>query len=347
MNSTPRITALINTHNYGRFVGEAIESVLAQDGFAQTSAANEMEVLVVDDGSTDDTPEVVARFGERVRYVRKENGGQASALNVGFAEARGEIIATLDGDDLWLPGKVSCVLEEFSKRPDAGMVYHPMEHWDVQRNVVENDMNFPAVSGNVPQTRDALLRYGDLSTSGLAFRKGAVEELLPIPERLKILADSYLGYLIIFVAPVAALREHLTRYRVHGGNQFSHSGDDAARLRRRWECWGAAVEEIKSWLARHGWDLQRPEIAAYVRRYELWTWRFRFDLEPPGRKEFFEYLRAHDELYRPLQRPGYRAFRLAMAGAAFVLGYEMFEGMRNVYRGSGGARLREAVVPAR
>ncbi|HEV8384141.1 MAG TPA: hypothetical protein VGQ11_04655, partial [Candidatus Acidoferrales bacterium] len=59
------------------------------------------------------------------------------------------------------------------------------------------------------------------------------------------------------------------------------------------------------------------------------------------------YLRATDALYRPLRSPAYRAFRLAMAGAAFVLGYERFEGIRNVYRRAGGARLREAVVPAR
>ncbi len=340
--NTPRITALINTHNYGRFVGEAIASVLAQD-----VTPSEMEVLVVDDGSTDDTSAQVAKFGERVRYVRKENGGQASALNRGFAEARGEIIATLDGDDLWLPRKVGRVLEEFERHPEAGMVYHPFEHWDAQRNVMEKDISFPAVSGNVPETPNGLLRYGDLSTSGLAFRKTALEELLPIPERLKILADSYLGYLIIFIAPVAAIREHLTRYRIHGGNLFSVNGGDAARLRRRLECWSAAVEEIKSWLARNGWDLRRPEIAAYVRRYELVAWRFRFDLERPGRREFFDYLRAHDALYRPLQRPGYRAFRMAMAGAAFVLGYGPFEGLRNVYRGAGGARVREVLAPAK
>jgi glycosyltransferase involved in cell wall biosynthesis len=340
--STPRITALINTYNYGRFVGEAIESVLAQD-----VAPGEMEVLVVDDGSTDDTAAQVARFGERVRYVRKENGGQASALNVGFAEARGEIIATLDGDDLWLPGKVRRVLEEFERHPEAGMVYHPFEHWDVQRNVIEKDKSFPGVSGFVPEMPEGLLRYGDLSTSGLAFRRTALAELLPIPERLKILADSYLGYLIIFVAPVAAVREHLTRYRIHGGNLFSYVGEDTARKRRRLECWIAAVEEFKSWLTRRGWDLRRPEIAAYMLRYELGVQYQRFTVQPPGRGEYYRYLRENDRLYARLRPPAYRAFRLAMAGAAFVLGYEMFEGLRNVYRDAGGARLREALVRAR
>ncbi|MCL5287180.1 MAG: hypothetical protein M1453_04195, partial [Acidobacteria bacterium] len=79
----------------------------------------------------------------------------------------------------------------------------------------------------------------------------------------------------------------------------------------------------------------------------LVAWRFRFDVEPPRRKEFFEYLRAHDALYGPLQRPGYRAFRLVMAGAALALGYNAFEGLRNVYRGAGAARMRETIAPAR
>jgi glycosyltransferase involved in cell wall biosynthesis len=339
---SPRITALINTYNYGRFVGEAIESVLAQE-----VAHGEMEVLVVDDGSTDDTPNVLKQYGERVRYLRKENGGQASALNLGFAEARGEIIATLDGDDLWLPGKIRRALEEFEKHPDAGMVYHPMEHWDVQRNVVEKDAHFPAVSGNVPATRDALLRYGDLSTSGMAFRKGAVEKLLPIPEALRIYADSYLGYLIIFVAPVVALGEHLTRYRIHGDNLASRAARSEQKVRERYESFAAAVEHIRRWFAEHGYDLARPELAAYVNRYALVQQNLHFEWQPPDRREFFRYLRATDALYRPLRSPAYRAFRLAMAGAAFVLGYERFEGMRNVYRRAGGARLREAVVPAR
>jgi len=114
-------------------------------------------------------------------------------------------------------------------------------------------------------------------------------------------------------------------------------------MKRRWR----RRSTPGNWLARHGWDLQRADIAAYMRRYELVAWRFRFDVQPPGRREFFDYLRAHDALYRPLQRPGYRAFRLAMAGAALVLGYNAFEGLRNVYRGTGGTRLREAITPAR
>src|SRR5271163_4980349 len=115
----PFITVLIDAFNYGHFIEQAVDSVLAQD-----FPREQREILVVDDGSTDDTAERLKKYGEAIRYLRKPNGGQASAFNFGFAAARGEIIATLDADDLWLPGKLRRVCEAFEKNADAGMVYH-------------------------------------------------------------------------------------------------------------------------------------------------------------------------------------------------------------------------------
>src|ERR1700684_2914095 len=95
------ITALIDTHNHERFIARAIESVLdqkvPQDG---------LESLVVDDGSTDRTPEIVEKFAPRVRLLRKANGGQGSAFNAGIPEAQGQIVAFLDGDDWWARNKL-------------------------------------------------------------------------------------------------------------------------------------------------------------------------------------------------------------------------------------------------
>src|SRR5579871_6434531 len=109
----PLISVLIDTYNYGRYVEEAIESVLAQD-----FPADEREILVVDDGSTDDTPARVRKFGGAVTYLRKSNGGQASAFNFGLSHAGGKYVALLDADDYWLPGKLSRVAEEFEKHRD-------------------------------------------------------------------------------------------------------------------------------------------------------------------------------------------------------------------------------------
>ena len=81
---SPLISVVITTYNYGRFVEECIDSVLAQDYPAEL-----IDIVVVDDGSTDDTPERVKKYQGKIQYVRQQNRGQAAALNLGFAKARG------------------------------------------------------------------------------------------------------------------------------------------------------------------------------------------------------------------------------------------------------------------
>jgi len=116
------ISVLIDTYNHERFIEKAINSVLEQ-GFPVT----EREIIVVDDGSTDRTPQLVKRFEAHLRYIRKENDGQASAFNVGIPECRGEIIAFLDGDDYWLPGKLSRVVDVLAKNSAVGFVGHAIK----------------------------------------------------------------------------------------------------------------------------------------------------------------------------------------------------------------------------
>src|SRR5580693_9517659 len=106
----PAVTILIDTYNHERFIEEAIVSVLEQD-FPRA----ETEILVVDDGSTDRTPEIVRKFQPQLRLIRKPNGGQASAFNSGIPETRGEIVAFLDGDDWWAPGKLRHVVEAMER----------------------------------------------------------------------------------------------------------------------------------------------------------------------------------------------------------------------------------------
>lgn len=174
----PFFSVLIDAYNYGHYVEEAVSSVLTQD-----FPREEREILVVDDGSTDDTAARLRKFGNAIRYVYKSNGGQASAFNYGFANARGEVIAFLDADDVWLPQKLSRIYETFQQNPDAGMAYHQLYWWD-GANGTETDRYFIPVSGWVPESRSALLQYPMASTSCLAFRRTALEKLLPAPESL-------------------------------------------------------------------------------------------------------------------------------------------------------------------
>jgi glycosyltransferase involved in cell wall biosynthesis len=94
MKQNPLVSIIINNYNYGRFVREAIDSGLNQ-------TYSHKEVIVVDDGSTDDSREIIASYGNGITSVLKENGGQASAFNAGFAVSQGDIICFLDADDIF------------------------------------------------------------------------------------------------------------------------------------------------------------------------------------------------------------------------------------------------------
>src|SRR5690348_7331204 len=97
----PAVSAIVTTYNYARFVPEAIESILQQ-------TVRPDEIVVVDDGSSDNTAEVVARYAAAgVRYVYQANGGAGAARNRGLRETQGELVAFLDGDDRWLPEKLA------------------------------------------------------------------------------------------------------------------------------------------------------------------------------------------------------------------------------------------------
>ncbi|MGO9273601.1 MAG: glycosyltransferase family 2 protein [Terriglobia bacterium] len=115
-SSNPKVSVVIPAYNAARWIAGTLDSVLAQ-------TFRNFEVIVVDDGSSDETPQVVAGYGSRVRYLRKENGGAASARNVGIHASGGPYIAFLDADDLWLPEKLQLQMDLFSRHPDLAWVY--------------------------------------------------------------------------------------------------------------------------------------------------------------------------------------------------------------------------------
>ncbi len=113
----PLVSVLTANYNYAAFLGEAIESVLAQ-------IYTNFEMIVCDDGSTDKSCEVVEKYGQRdprVRLLRQQNGGQASAWNTAYRECRGDIICFLDADDRYLPEKLEVVVQAFRSAPDSGL----------------------------------------------------------------------------------------------------------------------------------------------------------------------------------------------------------------------------------
>jgi len=114
-NAAPLVSFIIPTHNYGRYVVEAVESALAQ-------TYRNFEIIVVDDGSTDNTPELMAPLQDRVCYIRQEQRGPSAARNAGIKVARGELIAFLDADDVWLPHKTATQVSYLVAHPEIGLV---------------------------------------------------------------------------------------------------------------------------------------------------------------------------------------------------------------------------------
>ena len=115
-HNAPRVSVVIPTYNRARFIGEAIDSVLAQ-------TFTDYEIIVVDDGSTDKTLEALHPYRDRIRYVVKNNQGPAGARNRGVQESRGALVAFLDSDDLWLPEKLALQTARLDRRPELAMVF--------------------------------------------------------------------------------------------------------------------------------------------------------------------------------------------------------------------------------
>lgn len=120
--AAPRVSVVMPAYNCAATVREAVDSVLAQDGV-------DMELIVVDDGSTDGTRDVLAGYGKRLRLLRQANGGPAAARNRALAIARSEYIAFLDADDVWLPGKLRTQLDYFAAHSDIDVVYGNWLRW--------------------------------------------------------------------------------------------------------------------------------------------------------------------------------------------------------------------------
>ena len=224
------LSVLVDTYNHERFIDQALASVLDQD-----FPSHQFEVIVVDDGSTDRTPEIVRRFEPRLRLLRKSNGGQASAFNAGIPECRGEVIVFLDGDDWWMPDKLRRIAEAFAADPSLGMVGHAfIESFEngAERIISSGTPETLRLDGAAGASLFRLSRCY-FGTSRLALRAAVARKTLPVPEALVFEADEYLFTLAAARAASLILPDPLTHYRVHAGNLFLAAGQNPAGERKK------------------------------------------------------------------------------------------------------------------
>lgn len=260
----PFVSVLIDTYNHERFIEKAIVSVLEQD-FPE----EEREIIVVDDGSTDRTPEILRKFEPQVRVLRKENGGQASAFNTGIPECKGEIVAFLDGDDWWAQNKLTSVVQAMTGNPAVGIVGNGIvvvgrdgreqsetlrEGFQFQANTVEG--------GKLFRRRGAFL-----GTSRMTIRAELLRRIGSVPKSIEIQADEYLFTLAAVLAEVKILAEALTYYRMHDANSFQLADNpETKKLRHKQKSLETLEKSLSLKLEELGLDTEvRRTVVEYTK----------------------------------------------------------------------------------
>lgn len=162
--ANPLVSVIVPTYNCAPFVRASLQSVLDQS-YAP------LEVIVVDDGSSDGTLDVLGTFGDRIRVFSQANRGPAAARNRALKEARGDYLAFLDGDDLWLPGHVQVLMDYFAQHADARVVFGQWLLWPANEDGSYSPMELPSAQANPPI---------DADHSGWLYSKLLFESLLHI-----------------------------------------------------------------------------------------------------------------------------------------------------------------------
>ena len=344
---------VITTHDYERFLPYAVDSALAQ-------THGRLEVVVVDDGSTDGTPAVLERYAGRIVALRKQNGGQASAFNAGLAASTGDLVCFLDADDLLLPHAIARAVAEYERAPYA-KAHWPLWEIDAGRRALGSiDPPAPLAAGDL---RARIARRGPGAyvtppTSGNLFARHVLEAIGPVPDDLRLTADSYLYDQAPLYGRVADLGAPLGAIRRHGRRHFSSLAFEErlansvlahelllAPLARR--CAELGLEhDVAAWRDR-SWPMRSrralDEVAEVVQRDTVWALADGGRLGVPT---------AHGEaLAFPADPPDTVALdaleRLRAAGARFlVVAWPSFGWLERVPRFAARLRRRHRLVRA-
>jgi hypothetical protein len=223
----PLVSIVIDNFNYAHFLRAAIDSALAQ-------TYSPVEVIVVDDGSADNSREVISSYGERVSAIFKPNGGHASAFNAGFRACRGDIVMFLDADDTLMPNAVAEVVRVW--RPGVAKAQFALAHIDEHSRPLGSTV--PYLPSQMPNGDlcAAILDAGGyvgVPTSGNAFARAVLDRLLPLDEfQWHQAADTSLEIIAPFLGDVVSIRNILGCYRIHEANHGMLGDElDARKLR--------------------------------------------------------------------------------------------------------------------
>jgi len=296
----PRIAVVIPARNAGAFLREALDSIFAQD-------LKPAEVVVVDDASTDDTHSVAAGYGRGVRCLAlagKAAGSSARARNLGISSTRGELIAFLDADDLWVPEKTSRQIALLDAHPDLAMVFSDMRAFEGDRRAETTYFGERGFTGAC--TASSIFLHDMVSTPTVILRRAVLTATRGFDEALGVGQDTDLWFRIALRHRFAAIGEPLVLRRFHGANITRDSRRLAAAVVSIWGRYLDAIVEREP-------HMRRAILADYA--VKRWHHSFlegcqalRDRRRPEARRRFLEAL---------LARPG-RARTYAFLGATFL-----------------------------
>jgi glycosyltransferase involved in cell wall biosynthesis len=236
---TPQVSVIIPTYNAGRFVAEAIKSVLDQT-FA------DFEVLVIDDGSSDNTAEIVQDFADaRVRYIYQDNRGLAGARNTGIRSARGELIALLDADDVWLTNFLERMASILTSNRNLAGVYCGFQYIEQDGTPSPKCVRHVVPSGKLCE---ALHRASFIVPSTTLMRRSCYVETGLFDEYLRAVEDWDMWLRVSERYTVVGIKDVLVRYRQHPANMTK----DLPRMRDAWlklldKHWGTDKGNPERW----------------------------------------------------------------------------------------------------
>lgn len=233
------VSVVIPAYGHATFLKSTIESILRQ-------TYEDYEVIVVDDGSPDDTPRVAAEFGSAIWYIRQQNQGMAAARNTGIRHASGDVISFLDDDDLWLPDYLSTVVPHFQTDPRLAAL-----HTGYQLTTDKGGQDFPRQgTRTVPshELYDTLIEAGFFPPSSVSVRASCLESVGVFDEGLQGLADWDLWLRICREYRFIGIPDVLVKYRLHAGGLSSnvqHMTED--RLKAVRKHFGPPEGRISAW----------------------------------------------------------------------------------------------------
>ncbi len=209
-----KVSVIIPNYNYARFLPAAVESVLAQ-------TYTNVEVIVVDDGSTDDSLAVLSRYNDNIRLVEQENAGVCIARNRGVKESSGELVAFLDADDVWLPEKLEKQIEAYGSDPNTGLIHVGVQDIDAEGGLLEHHVNGLSgwVADEILMFRGPVILGGG---SGFMVPKELFHKAGGFDPQLSTSADWDFCYRVSRLAKTKFIADILLKYRLHGANMHGN-----------------------------------------------------------------------------------------------------------------------------